>query len=185
MKKAEGAMVDEPQNGSPAAKAGIQSGDVVTALNGTPVKDSRDLARTVAALAPGSSVKLDVLQKGESKTITVTLGKLPGQREANADEQQSQPESRSPHLGLTLAPADEVAGAGGKGVVVTGVNPEGPAAEHGFQSGDVILAVGGKTVDNPSDVRKALSEAKSQGKHDVLLRVKTADTMKLVALPIG
>ena len=185
MKKAEGAMVDEPQNGSPAAKAGIQSGDVVTALNGTPVKDSRDLARTVAALAPGSSVKLDVLHKGESKTITVTLGKLPGQREANADEQQSQPESGSPHFGLTLAPADEVAGSGGKGVVVTNVDPEGPAAEHGFQSGDVILAVGGKTVDNPSDVRKALSEAKSKEKHDVLLRVKTADTMKFVALPIG
>src|SRR6185437_7910804 len=147
MKKAEGAIVDEPQNGSPAAKAGVQSGDVVTALNGTPVKDSRDLARTVAALAPGSSVKLDVLHKGESKTITVTLGKLPGQREANADEQQSQPESGSPHFGLTLAPADEVAGSGGKGVVVTNVDPEGPAAEHGFQSGDVILAVGGKTVD--------------------------------------
>jgi serine protease Do len=74
MKKAEGAMVDGPQNGSPAAKAGVQSGDVVTALNGTPVKDSRDLARKVAALAPGSSVKLDMLRSGESKTLTVTLG---------------------------------------------------------------------------------------------------------------
>ena len=139
----------------------------------------------MAILAPGTSVKLDVLHKGASKTISVTLGKLPGQREANADEQQSQPESGSPHLGLTLAPADEVAGSGGNGVVVTAVDPEGPAAEYGFQSGDVILAVGGKTVDNASDVRKALSEARSQGKHDVLLRVKTADAMKFVALPIG
>jgi serine protease Do len=93
--------------------------------------------------------------------------------------------SGSPHLGLTLAPADEAAGSGGKGVVVTGVDPEGPAAVHGFQSGDVILAVGGKTVDDPSDVRNALSEAKSQGKHNVLLQVKTADAMKFVALPIG
>jgi serine protease Do len=79
MKTAEGAMVDEPQNGSPAARAGIQSGDVVTALNGTPVKDSRDLARKVAALAPGSSVKLDIFRSGESKTLTVTLGELPNQ----------------------------------------------------------------------------------------------------------
>jgi serine protease Do len=79
MKTAEGAMVDEPQNGSPAARAGIQSGDVVTALNGTPVKDSRDLAREVAALAPGSSVKLDIFRSGESKTLTVTLGELPNQ----------------------------------------------------------------------------------------------------------
>jgi serine protease Do len=77
MKKAEGAMVDRPQNGSPAAKAGVQSGDVVTALNGTPVKDSRDLARTVAALAPGTSVKLDIFRNGESKALTVTLGELP------------------------------------------------------------------------------------------------------------
>ena len=79
MKTAEGAMVDEPQNGSPAARAGIQSGDVVTALDGTPVKDSRDLAGKVAALAPGSSVKLDIFRGGESKTVTVTLDELPNQ----------------------------------------------------------------------------------------------------------
>ena len=185
LKKAEGAMVDEPQNGSPAAKAGIESGDVVTALDGTAIKDSRDLAQKVAMLAPGTSVKLDVLHKGESKTVTVTLGELPNRRQANAESEQSQQESGSPYLGLTLAPADEVAGSGEKGVVVTGVDPEGQAAEHGFQSGDVILAVGGKAVDKPSDVRKALSEAKSQGKHDVLMRVKSADAMKFVALPIG
>jgi serine protease Do len=87
MKKAEGAMVDGPQNGSPAAKAGVQSGDVVTALNGTSVKDSRDLARMVAALAPGSSVKLDILRSGESKTLTVTLGELRNQQQANAGNQ--------------------------------------------------------------------------------------------------
>ena len=77
MKKVEGAMIDGPQNGSPAAKAGVQSGDVITALNGMPVKDSRDLARQVAALAPGSSAKLDILRNGESKMLTVTLGELP------------------------------------------------------------------------------------------------------------
>jgi serine protease Do len=185
MKNAEGAMVDEPQNGSPAAKAGVESGDVVTALNGTPVKDSRDLARKVAALAPGSSVKLDILRSGESKTLTITLGELPNQQQANAGNQEKQLDSGLPHLGLSLAPADEVAGSGGKGVIVTGVDPEGSAAEHGFQSGDIILDVGGKTVGNAGDVRKSLSEARSQGKHAVLMRVKTADTMKFVALPIG
>ena len=77
MKKVEGAMVDEPQNGSPAAKAGVLSGDVVTALNGTTVKDSRDLARKVAALAPGSSVELDIFRNGESRTLNITLGELP------------------------------------------------------------------------------------------------------------
>jgi serine protease Do len=90
-----------------------------------------------------------------------------------------------PRLGLTLAPADEVAGSGGKGVVVTAVDPDGPAAEHGVRIGDVILDVGGKSVGNPSEVRGALSEAKSQGKQDVLMRVKTADAMRFVALHLG
>jgi serine protease Do len=185
MKKAEGAMVDEPQIGSPAAKAGVQSGDVVTGLNGTPVKDSRDLARKVAAFAPGSSVELDILRNGQSKTLTVALGQLPNRKQANAGNRDTQPESGSPHVGLRLAPANEVAGSGGKGVVVTAVDPEGSAAEHGFQSGDVIVDVGGKTVGNAGDVREALSEARSQGKRAVLMRVKTADSVKFVALPIG
>lgn len=185
LKKAEGAMVDEPQDGSPAAAAGIKSGDVISALNGALIKDSRDLAQKVATLAPGSSVKMDIVREGQSKTVTVTLGEVPDQRQANADDRQSRQENGAPHLGLTLAPADNVAGSGGKGVVVTGVDPEGLAAEHGFQSGDVILAVGGKTVGNPGDVRRALSEAKAQGKHDALIRVKTADAMRFIAVPIG
>src|SRR5262249_9349483 len=72
MKQAAGAMVDEPQVGSPAAKAGIEAGDVIVAVNGTAVKDSRDLARKVSVMAPGSSVKFDVLHKGATKTVTLT-----------------------------------------------------------------------------------------------------------------
>jgi serine protease Do len=185
VKKAEGAMVDEPQNGSPAAKAGIQSGDIITALNGEAIKDSRDLAQKVAMLAPGSSAKLDILRKGQSKSIAVTLGEMPNQQQANTGNTETPSERGLPRLGLTLAPADEVAGSGGKGVVVTAVDPDGPAAEHGVRIGDVILDVGGKSVGNPSEVRGALSEAKSQGKHDVLMRVKTADAMRFVALPLG
>ena len=84
-----------------------------------------------------------------------------------------------------MAPASEVAGAGDKGVVVTGVEPAGPAAEHGFKTGDVILEVSGKAVAKPADVRDALVAARQQGKHDVLLRVKSADATRYVALPLG
>ena len=185
LKKAEGAMVDEPQEGSPAAAAGIKSGDVISTLNGTPIKDSRDLAQKVATLAPGSSAKLDIVREGQPRTVTVTLGEFPKQQQARADDQKSQRDNGVPHLGLTLVPADEVAGSGGKGVVVTGVDPQGPAAEYGFQSGDVILAIGGKTVSSPRDVRKVLSEVKAQGKHNALVRVKTADATKFIAIPIG
>jgi serine protease Do len=84
-----------------------------------------------------------------------------------------------------VAPANDVAGAGSKGVVVTAVDPDGPAAEHGIQSGDVILDVGGKDVTNVDDLRQALSQAKTDGKHDVLMRLKTADNTRFVAVPIG
>jgi serine protease Do len=64
------------------------------------------------------------------------------------------------------------------------VEPDGPAAQQGFQPGNVILDVGGKPVANAGDVRKALGEAKSQGKHQVLIRVKMGDATRFVALPL-
>ncbi|MGB9392860.1 MAG: Do family serine endopeptidase [Xanthobacteraceae bacterium] len=185
LKKAAGAMVDEPQSGSPAAKAGIESGDVITAVNGTQLKDARDLARTIGTMAPDTSVKLDIFRKGEPRSITVTLAQMPNEQRASAENDNVQPTSGVPHLGLQVAPASEVSGAGDKGVVVTAVEPDGPAAEQGFQVGNVILEVGGKPVANASDVRKALSEAKSQRRHQVLMRVKTGDATRFVALPLG
>jgi serine protease Do len=185
MKKAEGAMVDEPQDGSPAAKAGIQSGDVITAVNGTAVKDARDLARTIGTLAPNATVKLDMIRGGQAKSVSLTLGEMPDQQQAKADTDSAQPTGGVPHLGLSVAPASEVSGAGGQGVVVTAVDPDGPAAEQGFQTGTVILDVGGKAVANAGDVRKALVDAKAQGKHQVLMRVKQGDATHFVALPLG
>jgi len=185
LKKAEGALVDESQSGSPAAKAGIQSGDVIVGVNGTPVKDARDLARTIGAMAPNASVKLDVMRNGEAKTIALTLGELPNEQQAKADEGAGQPTSGVPHLGLSVAPASEVSGAGQQGVVVTAVDPDGPAAEHGFETGTVILDVGGKAVANAGDVRNALKDAKAQGKHDVLMRVKMGNATRFVAMPLG
>ncbi len=186
LKKAEGALVDEPQSGSPAAKAGIKSGDVITAVNGRPVKDARELARTIGTLAPDTTVKLDVLSNGESKSVSLTLGTMPEQQEARADtgDAQQQP-SGVPHLGLSVAPASEVSGAGSQGVVVTAVDPDGPAAEQGFRTGNVILDVGGKAVASAGDVRRALTDAKAQGKHQVLMRVKAGDAVHFVALPLG
>ena len=198
LKQAQGAIVAAPQPGSPAAKAGITAGDVITAVNGTPVKDARDLARRVAGMAPGASVKFDVLRNGENKTLNVTLAEMPNDQQAKADTDRSSPrgdnrsenggsqsESNVPHLGLQLAPASDVDGAGDNGVVVVDVEAGGTAAEHGVKTGDVILAVGGKSVSKPTDVRDALVAARNQGRHDVLVRIKTADATHFVALPLG
>src|ERR1700760_2657871 len=175
LKKAEGALVAEPQANGPAAKAGIESGDVITAVNGESVKDARELARTIGGLSPGSAVKLNVLHKGSDKVVNLTLGTLPNTVEAKADNDNNDKgkESRGtdvPKLGMTVAPANSVAGAGKDGVVVTEVDPKSAAAERGFKEGDVILEVAGKTVTSPGDVRDAIAAAKNDNKNVVLMR---------------
>jgi len=188
LKKAEGALVAEPQAGSPAEKAGIKAGDVIVSVNGDPVRDARILARRIGALAPGASVKLGMLRNNKDETVTLTLGELPSQREARAGSQPGQratPDADFGRLGLTLAPANSVAGAGAAGVVVTAVNSRSPAAERGFQVGDIILDVGGKSVSAPDDIRKALDEARSEKKQTVLMRVKSGERTRFVAMPAG
>ncbi|MEH2483936.1 serine protease Do [Nitrobacteraceae bacterium AZCC 2146] len=192
LKKAEGALVAEPQPDGPAAKAGIESGDVITAVNGTPVKDARELARTIGGFAPGNSVKINVTHKGQDKVLNLTLGQLPNTVEAkadldnnNGDRGNSQRGTEVPRLGLTLAPSGSVAGAGKDGVVVTDVDPKSPAAERGFKEGDVILEVAGKNVTNPGDVREAIASARSDNKNSVLIRVRSGGSSRFVAVPLA
>jgi len=139
-------------------------------------------------MSPGTTVKLDIIHSGQNKTVTLTLGTLPNEKQASNDEnqrdQREAPDSDMPNLGLTLAPGSKVSG-GGNGVVVTAVSAGGIAAEHGFQVGDVILEVGGKAVVTPAEVRKSLADARSEGKHTVLFRVKSNEGTKFVALPLG
>jgi serine protease Do len=187
LKETAGALVAEPQAGSPAAKAGIISGDVITAANGTAVKDGRDLARQIGAMAPGTTVKLTVWRKGEEKSISLTLSELPKDREARAAAAPNSGLAGTdvPKLGLMLAPARTVAGSGSEGVVVTEVDPNGLASEHGFKIGDIILEVGGKKVAAPADVRSAISDAQKDRKRTVLMRLKSDEVTKFVAIPIA
>jgi serine protease Do len=157
-RKAEGALVDEFQQDSPAAKAGLAAGDV-----SAPLKDSRELARKIGSMAPGTSVKLSILRKGEEKTVALTLGEAPNERKASSGTNTSRaPASDGSRFGLTLAAAGDVAGAGSKGVVVVAVDPGGAATDHGFEVGNIILDVNKKAVSTPSDIRTALSETESQ-----------------------
>jgi serine protease Do len=190
LKKAEGALVAEPQVDGPAAKAGIQSGDVITAVNGTTVKDARELARTIGSFAPGNSIKLTVLHKGQDKVVDLTLGKLPSEKEARADFDHRDRGRYSrgsgvPYLGLTVAPAASVAGAGKDGVVVTDVDPNSAAAERGFKEGDVILEVAGKSVGDPGEVRDAIKSAQADNKNSVLMRIRSGGSSRFVAVPLA
>jgi serine protease Do len=191
LKKAEGALVAEPQANGPAAKAGIESGDVITAVNGETVKDARELARTIGGFAPGNAVKLNVLHKGQDKVVNLTLGQLPNTVEAKADNNDDGDKGGAtrgtdvPRLGLTVAPANSVAGAGKDGVVVTEVDPKSAAADRGFKEGDVILEVAGKSVTTAGDVRDAIKAAASDNKNSVLMRVKSGGSSRFVAVPLA
>lgn len=186
LKKEEGALVAEPQANGPAAKAGIEAGDVILSVDGTTIKNARELARVIGNMHPNASAKVVVFRKGAEKTLTLTLGELPAQREARATSEDRETQgSDLAHLGLSLAPASKVAGSSSDGVMVTSVDRNGTASELGFKTGDVILEVAGKAVNAPSDVRKAFSDARGDGKRTVLMRVKSGEGTRFVALPVG
>jgi serine protease Do len=187
MKESKGALVAEPLADSPAAKAGILSGDVITALNDHPIKDAGDLARQIGDMAPGATVKLTIWRKDAEKSMSLTLGEMPKEREARAA---AAPEADTdgtgvPKLGLMLASAGHVAGGGSEGVVVLDIDPNGLASEHGFKTGDIILDVAGKKVVTPVDVRNAIMDAQKNGKRAVLMRLKSDEATKFVAIPIA
>jgi len=174
-----GALVAEPQPGAPAAKSGIESGDVIVSINGKEAHDSREVARTISTLRPGTSATIGVLRKGEEKSFDITLGNLPEQREANAATELPRQKGASvPRVGVSVAPVAE-------GVVVTSVDPDGPAADQGLASGDVILQADGKRIAGAADLRNTIEAAQKAGKHAVLMRVKSADGIKFVAVPLS
>jgi serine protease Do len=189
LKQALGALVADPQKDGPAAKAGIEAGDVITAANGQPVKDARELARIIGGFAPGSTVKLDVLHGGKSKVVNLTLGQLPNDRQAKADTEADGKGSTNgtdvPQLGLTLAPAGKADSASKDAVVITKVDPKSAAADRGLKKGDVILEVAGKNVTKPGDVSAALEAARTDKKSIVLMRLRSGDASRYVAVPLA
>jgi serine protease Do len=183
IKESKGALVAEPMADSPAAKAGIQSRDVITAVNGNPVKDARDLAMQISGMAPGAVVNVTIWREGAEKSISLTLGEMPKERAA-AMPQPAASDTDVPKLGLMLAAAEN-AGKGSEGVVVVDVDPRGLASAHGFKAGDIILDVGGKKVSNPVDVRNAIKDAHMNGNRAVLMQLKSDEGTRFVGVTIA
>jgi serine protease Do len=184
LKSNKGALVAEAQPNSPASSAGIKSGDVILGIDGDRIDGPRDLARRVAALGPGKKADLIYWHDGSEKTTSVKLGSLPDDKEARATPSTSQDKNELSSLGLTLAPASSVQGAGSHGVVVSDMDPDGVGAQKGLQVGDVILEAGGRAVNQPSDIKAALAEAKKDNRKAVLLRVQGAEGTHFVAIAV-
>ncbi|MFC5385369.1 Do family serine endopeptidase [Aquamicrobium segne] len=176
-----GAIVANAQDDSPATKAGIVSGDVITQVDGHDIASSRDLARIIAAYAPDTQVDITVWRDGKSQDINVKLGKLPGdQTQAAASPGASTPSTDTlGDLGLTVTTADD-----GKGLVVTGVDPDSDAADRGVMTGDVIVAVNSEMIASVEDVSKAIDAAAKAGRKSVLLQISRDSNNRFVALPI-
>ncbi|BDA83713.1 serine peptidase [Aureimonas sp. SA4125] len=180
----DGAIVTLPENSTPASEAGIQTGDVITAVNGETIKGPKELARKVAEFAPNTSIDVTIWRDNAAQTIAVKLGNIASLDEAaSADAMSSgspvDPSSLSGY-GLTLTPSDD-----GSGLVVTEVDPSSPASEKGVQTGDIIVSVNGKAVKSQGDVTKALSDADKSGRKAALFQLKNGDQNRFVALPIA
>jgi serine protease Do len=185
MKEAAGALITSIQPDSPAVASGLKPADVVTSINGAKIKDSRDLARQIAALAPNSTVTIEYLRDGKAHTASVRLGQLkeqtarkpPSPAIPGADGQTSK-------LGMAVAPASRVMGIGEQGLAVLRVDPNGKAAEIGLRPGDIILQVSGKDVSSPQDLAAALQEAATQKKQHLLALIRRSDREVFIAFPV-
>jgi serine protease Do len=181
LKEAKGALISEPQESGPGLKAGLRSGDAITAIDGKEVLSPRDLATRIAGMAPGTKVKVTYWRDGKSNDLDVTLGTLPAtDKQASLDEGGSVEPAKPTSLddfGLAIGPSDD-----NSGIVVTSVDPNGQAAEKGLQTGDVILAVGDSHVSAPNDLEQKMADAKASGRKSVLLRVKSGEQTRYVAL---
>src|SRR5262245_46186692 len=159
LSQASGALVNSVQPGSPADKAGIRRGDVITSVNGAAVKDSNELRNNVAQMAPGSTAKMSVVRDGKEQTFDVTLA----EREATGSEGEEGKggSGGSGAFGMGVEPltrdrAQELGIPMASGVLVSEVQPGGRAADAGLRPGDVIIEVDRKAVNTPDALRAAL-----------------------------
>ncbi len=163
LKTPHGALVSSVDKGGPAEKAGVEPGDVIVKLGDKTIERSGDLPAQVADLAPGSKTALEVIRKGSTKTLTLTIGEMKAEKVAAKDHPAAPPGK----LGLAVRPlnADEQDETGIKGGLLV-QQVSGPAAKAGIQPGDVILALNGTPVRSVDELRKLLDNA---GKHAALL----------------
>ncbi len=181
--EAAGAMVTHTDEAAPAFKAGVQVGDVILAVNGAEVKNTRELARAIGRAEPDSDVELTIWREDHEIKLNVHLGLFPDQA-SNSDQGGSMPQpSVEPtdmkQFGLELQPSPE-----GDGLAIVDVDPDGVAAEKGLVQGDVIQSVAGKKVTNIEELRKQLSDANKGNRKTILMRVKTKTGVRFVALPL-
>jgi serine protease Do len=200
---AKGALVASVGEGSPAEEAGIAPGDVIVTFAGQPVETMRDLPRLVVRAAIGATVDVELIRKGERRTMPVKVGRLPEaaetQLDAEAEGTGTEERSDTPAqpgagetLGLSISPLDEKLraqyGIDAKidGVVVTDVAADSLAAEKDIKPGDVIVEVTQSKVKTPADVLTRIDAVRDAGRKYVLMLLSDAKGgLRFVAVPVA
>ena len=172
-----GALVADVVEGSPAAKGGLQRGDVITSFDGTVIHEMHELPRIVANTAVGKQVKVDILRQGKATTLTVTIVALKEDAPTASTDVVGQlgmeVEALTSELSQNLGIRHQ------EGVVVTTVDEEGPAAAAGIREGDVILEVNRERVRTPEEYTKALRKGAG---NPLLLLISRGENTLYVAL---
>jgi Do/DeqQ family serine protease len=176
MKDARGVIISYVQSGSAAEKAGLKRGDVIVAFNGSAVNDANELRNLVAATQPGTDATLTILRDGREQQLKVTLGELTADAPAGRDEggEGGGGQSEGGRLGIGVTPlTPEVASrfrlpSDRQGLIVTSVDPSGPAADAGLQQGDLIEQANQRPVKSVEDLSAAIQNA---GERPLLLLV--------------
>lgn len=173
LEEARGAIVSDPQDGSPADEAGIKSGDIITSVNGQNVKGPRQLSRVIAGFDPQTEVKIGIIREGKNDEVSVKLGELESTKIA-ANERNSRQMGR---LGLQLQATDD-------GVLVLDVRPGSRAEARGIRAGDIIRSVSGKDVTSVEDIRKELRSVRESGRKSALLQIDRQGNTTFVPVPL-
>jgi len=186
-----GALVQQVVPKQPAAKAGVEPGDVVLSVNGKPVDSSGALTRAVSLITPGDKVTLVILRGGKERTLTFPVAQRPDEV-ADGDGAETDDDGgdagRAPKLGVRLQAltpdlARQLGVEGDQGVLVADVTDGGPAAREGLARGDLIMEVGRKPVTRPADVSEALKSLKDGDLP--LLRVRRGERSFFMTIPVG
>jgi serine protease Do len=168
LKEVRGVIVSNVERGSPAERAGLKQGDVITVINGNQIEDGNSLRNVIASAGPGAEVTITVLRDGREQQLRATLDELANQTTSRPTSAPGAGSSDEERLGWAVTPmTPELAarlglGSGAQGLVITDVEPAGAAAEAGLQPGDVIEQINRQPVRSVEDLKSALSRAGSQ-----------------------
>ena len=184
LENARGAIVSNIAEDGPAGPAGVQSGDIIIAVDGEQIDDALDLSRTIAGKSPDSTVELTIWRDGAETTVPVTLGTLSEEEVAEAEEPGSltppAPVPSESSVGLSLVPNAD----GNGGLLIQKVNPDSAAAEKGLAVGDAILQVDNKPVNTLEEFEAAIEGVRERGLNTALVMVERDGNSRFIGLPL-